>query len=90
MVTGVAGTVYVVVTKTPLKAKLSELVFGPPLEDEEPEPITLPVTESPAPAPAAETVESGGRAGGDQAHRTQGQGGSLDGGEPGRRRRLLT
>jgi hypothetical protein len=58
MVTGVAGTAYVVVTKTPLKAKLSELVFGPPLEDEELEPITLPVTESPAPAAAAETPET--------------------------------
>ena len=58
MVTTAAGTVYVVVTKTPLKAKLSELVFGPPLEDEEPEPITLPVTESPAPVPPAETAEA--------------------------------
>ncbi|HYA01447.1 MAG TPA: hypothetical protein VEK76_14030 [Candidatus Binatia bacterium] len=44
IVTGVAGAAYVAVTKTPLKSKLSELVFGPPLDEEEPEPITLPVT----------------------------------------------
>jgi ABC-type transporter Mla subunit MlaD len=44
VVTAAAGAVYVVITKTPLKAKLSELIFGPPLDDEEPEPITLPVT----------------------------------------------
>jgi hypothetical protein len=43
MVTGVAGAVYLVVTKTPLKAKLSEMVFGPPLDEEDLEPITLPV-----------------------------------------------
>jgi hypothetical protein len=46
-VTGVAGAVYLVVTKTPLKAKLSELVFGPPLDEEDLEPITLPVSGSP-------------------------------------------
>jgi hypothetical protein len=44
VVAGVAGGVYLIITKTPLRARLSELVFGPPLEDEEPEPITLPVT----------------------------------------------
>jgi hypothetical protein len=43
VVTGVAGAVYLVVTKTPLKAKLSEMVFGPPLDEEDLEPITLPV-----------------------------------------------
>jgi hypothetical protein len=48
---GVVGTAYVVVTKTPVKSKLSELIFGPPLDEEEPEPITLPVTEQAA-APA--------------------------------------
>ncbi|MGD0448604.1 MAG: hypothetical protein ABSB36_08310 [Candidatus Dormibacteria bacterium] len=49
VLTGVAGAVYVVVTKTPLKAKLSELVFGPPLDEEDLEPITLPVSSSQAP-----------------------------------------
>ena len=62
IVTGVAGAAYVVVTKTPLKAKLSELVFGPPLDDDEAEPITLPVTGSPAPGPAAEAEEASGEA----------------------------
>lgn len=42
---GVVGAAYMVVTKTPVKARLSELIFGPPLDEEEPEPITLPVTE---------------------------------------------
>jgi hypothetical protein len=59
IVAGVAGGVYVVITRTPLKAKLSELVFGPPLDEEEPEPITLPVTES-TPADAATTAETPG------------------------------
>ena len=94
MVTGVAGTAYVVVTKTPLKAKLSELVFGPPLEDEELEPITLPVTEFTGTGGRgrdARDARDRARAGGDQAHRlTQVQGRSLDGGQPGRRRSLLT
>jgi hypothetical protein len=49
VLTGVAGAVYLVVTKTPLKAKLSELVFGPPLDEEDLEPITLPVSSSQAP-----------------------------------------
>jgi hypothetical protein len=49
VVTGVAGAVYLVVTKTPLKAKLSELVFGPPLDEEDLEPITLPVSGSHGP-----------------------------------------
>jgi len=49
VLTGVAGAVYLVVTKTPLKAKLSELVFGPPLDEEDLEPITLPVSGSQAP-----------------------------------------
>ncbi len=60
VVTGVAGAAYVVVTKTPLKAKLSEMVFGPPLDDDEAEPITLPVTGSPTPGPAAEAEEASG------------------------------
>jgi hypothetical protein len=47
VVTGLAGAVYLVVTKTPLKAKLSEWVFGPPLDEEDLEPITLPVSGSP-------------------------------------------
>ena len=55
-----AGGVYLVITRTPLKAKLSELVFGPPLEDEELEPITLPVTGSTA--DAAEKPEASGEA----------------------------
>lgn len=50
IVTGLAGAVYFVVTKTPVKAKLSEMVFGPPLDEEEDlEPITLPVTGSQKP-----------------------------------------
>src|ERR1017187_2205708 len=49
VVTGLAGAVYLVVTKTPLKAKLSEWVFGPPLDEEDLEPITLPVTGSQGP-----------------------------------------
>ena len=49
VVTGVAGGVYLVITKTPLKAKLSELVFGPPLDEEDLEPITLPVSGAQAP-----------------------------------------
>ena len=49
VVSGVAGAVYLVVTKTPLKAKLSEMVFGPPLDEEDLEPITLPVTGSQGP-----------------------------------------
>jgi len=57
VVTGVAGGVYLVITRTPLKAKLSELVFGPPLDEEEPEPITLPVTGS-ASAEGAEATEA--------------------------------
>ncbi len=44
---GAVGAAYMVITKTPIAAKLSELVFGPPLDEEEPEPITLPVTGSP-------------------------------------------
>ena len=51
----VAGGVYVVITRTPLKAKLSELVFGPPLDEDESEPITLPVSGSPV-EPAAEAA----------------------------------
>jgi hypothetical protein len=49
VVTGAAGAVYLVITKTPLKAKLSEMVFGPPLDEEDLEPITLPVSGSKAP-----------------------------------------
>ena len=58
VIAGIAGAAYVVVTKTPLRAKLSELVFGPPLDDEEPAPIILPVTESPEPGPAAKASEA--------------------------------
>ena len=71
---GVVGIAYVVITKTPLKAKLSELVFGPPLDDDEPESITLPVKEPTAEStaksaptkPKVEAKEAGGakRAGG--------------------------
>jgi hypothetical protein len=41
----VGNIVFLVVTKTRLKEKLSELVFGPPLDDDEPESITLPPAE---------------------------------------------
>ena len=65
---GVVGIAYVVITKTPLKAKLSELVFGPPLDDDEPESITLPVKEPTAEStaksaptkPKVEAKETGG------------------------------
>ncbi len=50
---GAVGAAYVVITKTPIAGKLSELVFGPPLDEEEPEPITLPVTGSPVEGQAA-------------------------------------
>ena len=45
VLSGLVSLAYVLVAKTPLKAKLSELVFGPPLDDDEPESITLPVKE---------------------------------------------
>jgi negative regulator of sigma E activity len=54
---GVVGTAYVVVTKTAVKSKLSELIFGPPLDEEEPEPITLPVTDQAAPGAQAAPSE---------------------------------
>lgn len=57
---GVAGGAYVAVTRTPLKAKLTEMIFGPPLDEDEPEPITLPVSGSPVDA-----QESAGSADGD-------------------------
>jgi hypothetical protein len=63
VMSGVVSIAYVLITKTPLKAKLSELVFGPPLDDDEPESITLPVKEPVAKAaktkPEVETKKDG-------------------------------
>ena len=66
-VTGVAGFAYVLVTKTPLKAKISELVFGPPLDEDEPEPITLPVAGS-----GSEETKAANEEGAAQAEKGQG------------------
>ncbi len=63
VMSGVVSIAYVLITKTPLKAKLSELVFGPPLDDDEPKSITLPVKEPVAKAaktkPEDETKKDG-------------------------------
>jgi hypothetical protein len=60
----IAGGLYVLLTKTPLKNKLADLAFGPPIEDEEePEPITLPVTSAEndgAPAASSTTAKENG------------------------------
>lgn len=40
----ILGGIYALLAKTPLKSKIADLAFGPPVEDEEPEPITLPPT----------------------------------------------
>jgi hypothetical protein len=72
IVSGTVGAVYVILTKTPLKGKISELVFGPPLDEEEPEPITLPVSGSPvesvttAPASGETAQAAAEAAGGEQ------------------------
>lgn len=64
---GIAGAAYVLVTKTPLRAKISEWVFGPPLDEDEPEPITLPVTGS-----GSESTKAAGEAGAAGAEKSQG------------------
>lgn len=56
---GFVGAAYAVATRTPLKAKLTELIFGPPLDEDEPEPITLPVSDSPGEAQASSDSANG-------------------------------
>ncbi|MGD1052800.1 MAG: hypothetical protein ABR950_03120 [Candidatus Dormibacteria bacterium] len=74
VITGIAGAAYLAVTKTPLKAKLSELVFGPPLDEEDLEPITLPVSGTPVPddGEASEALDE--EEGGKKAPKARGRG----------------
>lgn len=69
-VSAILGGIYVLLAKTPLKTKIADLAFGPPVEDEEPEPITLPsalppTTDTETPSDAATGDQGLAAAGGD-------------------------
>lgn len=52
--------IYYLLAKTPLRQKLEEMAFGPSFEEEEEtEPITLPVNEKPAPSTSPSTEGNG-------------------------------
>jgi hypothetical protein len=75
VVATVVGVGYVAVTKTPLRARISEMLFGPPLDEEEPEPITLPVTDAAADGGQEDSTDAEGEAEGEArepAHRRRG------------------
>lgn len=60
MAGAIGGGIYVLVTKTPLKAKLTELAFGPAPTEQDLEPITLPMESEPAPERPAPKAEAAG------------------------------
>jgi hypothetical protein len=58
IVSTILGGIYAVLKYTPLKSKISELAFGPAMDEEEPEPITLPVTPPPTEASSPPEVQA--------------------------------